>query len=82
MKFQLAYAVYVITDFPDQKSILWWYMLEDLVLNHDPVRFRYAEKDYNIKTTDSADKEAVYGMIREVLLSVPLEQIEEALTTT
>lgn len=78
-KYQLPYAVYVITDFPDRKSILWWYMIEHLVLHNDPVEFQYAEKDYNIRTTDSADKEAAYGMIREILVSLSPEQMEEAL---
>ncbi len=76
-KFQLPYAVYVITDFPDRKSILWWYMLEDLVLKQDPVRFSYGGKDYTVPTTTSADKEAAYDTIRALLLSVPSEQVGE-----
>ncbi len=78
-KFQLPYAVYVITDFPDRKSILWWYMLEDLVLEHDPVRFSYGDKDYIVPTTTSADKEAAYDTIRALLLSVSSEQVEEVI---
>ena len=31
-KYQLPFGVYVVTDFPDRETILWWYMLEDLVL--------------------------------------------------
>lgn len=78
-KYQFPYAVYVITDFPDQKSVLWWYMLEDLVLKHDPVQFRFAGKDYNIKTTGPEDKEAAYDTIRRIILSVPQEQMAGAL---
>jgi len=78
-KFQLPYAVYVITDFPDRKSILWWYMLEDLVLEHDPVRFSYGGQQYTVATTTSADKEAAYDTIRALLLSVPSEQVEEVI---
>ena len=78
-KYQLPYAVYVITDFPDRKSILWWYMLEDLVLQHDPVQFCYQEKNYTIPTTGSADKETAYDTIRALLLSVPSEQVEEVI---
>lgn len=78
-KYQLPYAVYVITDFPDRKSILWWYMLEDLVLQHDPVRFCYLNRTYTLATTGSADREAAYNTIRELLLSVPSEQMEEVI---
>jgi len=78
-KYHAPYAVYVITAFPDRESILWWYMLEDLVLNHDHVQFCYQKKDYNIKTTSPADKEGAYGAIRELFLSVPQEQIGEVI---
>lgn len=78
-KYQLPYAVYVITAFPDRESILWWYMLEDLILGHDPVQFCYQKKDYNINTTSPADKESAYGVIRELLLFVPQEQMGEVI---
>jgi len=78
-KYQLPYGVYVITDFPDRKNTLWWYMLEDLVLQHDPVRFSYGGQQHTVPTTTSADKEAAYDTIRTILLSVPSEQAEEVI---
>ena len=76
-KYQLPYAVYVITDFPDRKSTLWWYMLEDLVLSHDHVQFSYRKKEHTIKTASFADKEAAYSSIRKLLLSAPPGEMEE-----
>jgi peptidoglycan/xylan/chitin deacetylase (PgdA/CDA1 family) len=78
-RYQLPYAVYVVTDFPDRKSILWWYMLEDLVLHHDSVRFCYREKDYTFTTIHPADRETAYTAIRELILSVPREQAGEVI---
>ncbi len=78
-KYRLPYAVYVVTDFPDRQSVLWWYMLEDLVLNYDSVKFSYSEREYTFKTISPADKELAYGLIREILLSVSQEKMEEVL---
>jgi peptidoglycan/xylan/chitin deacetylase (PgdA/CDA1 family) len=68
-RYQLPYAVYVISDFPDRKSILWWYMLEDLVLSQDRIRFRCCNKDYTFNTTGQANKESGYAAIRELFLA-------------
>ena len=32
-KHQVPFAVFVATDFPDKKAVLWWYVLEELILN-------------------------------------------------
>jgi len=75
-KYKLPYAVYVISDFPDRKSILWWYMLEDLVLQHDPVQFQYQDKAYTLPTSEAADKEAAYDAVRDLVMSVPADEVE------
>jgi len=79
MKYQLPYAVYVVSDFPDRKSVLWWYMLEDLVLQHNALSFRYAEQDFSFKTRNATEKEAAYAKIRELILSGPQDQMTEVL---
>lgn len=68
-KYHAPFAVYVVTDFPDEQQLLWWYMLEDLVLEHDIVRFYWQEKEYVFATSSHADKESAYGIIRELILS-------------
>ena len=36
---QVPFAIFVATDFIDQKTILWWDVLEDLVLHNDIIQF-------------------------------------------
>ena len=76
-QYRLPYAVYVISDFPDRKCILWWYMLEDLVLARDHIQFSYHEQVYSFKTTGQANKESAYGAIRELFLAVPSGGMDE-----
>lgn len=78
-KYHVPYAVYVVTAFPDRELSLWWYMVEDLVLEHDPVQFCYKKKDYFFTTTSHVEKEAAYTCIRELILSVPQEQVGEVI---
>lgn len=78
-KYRCPYCVYVTTDFPDRKSILWWYMLEDLVLENDPIRFSYQGKAYFYKTTNPDDREKAFSVIREFLISVSPEKKAEAI---
>ena len=34
-KHNVPFTIFVTTDFPDRKAVLWWYELEDLLLTHD-----------------------------------------------
>ncbi len=76
-KYNAPFAVYVVTDFPDEQQILWWYMLEDLVLEHESVRFCWQEKEYLFSTSSHADKESAYGTIRELILSQSRDGLSE-----
>lgn len=36
-KYNVPYTIFVTTDFPDRKALLWWYELEDLLLKNESV---------------------------------------------
>ena len=36
-KHNVPYTIFVTTDFPDKKAVLWWYELEDLLLSNESV---------------------------------------------
>lgn len=37
-KYQIPFAIFVATDFPDKKAVLWWYTIEELILNSTEIR--------------------------------------------
>ena len=47
----VPYTIFVATDFPDKKAVLWWYELEDLLLNNKSVTLSngisYPSSNYN-----------------------------------
>ena len=34
----VPFCIFVATDFPDKKAILWWYSIEDLILSNDTIQ--------------------------------------------
>lgn len=42
-KYQVPFAIFVTTDFPDYKARLWWYEIEDLILSKSELRLGNGE---------------------------------------
>ncbi len=73
------FAVYVITSFADQTALLWWYMIEDLLLNSKGrVEFTLNHRRHYIPTSTMEEKEAAYNLIRDMLMAIPQDQISLA----
>ena len=75
-KHDVPYTIFVTTDFPDQKAVLWWYELEDLLLAHDSLTLSngvsYPARTYQEKC-DSFLK------IREEILKLNQKDLENEL---
>jgi peptidoglycan/xylan/chitin deacetylase (PgdA/CDA1 family) len=48
-KYNVPFTIYISTSFPEMTAILWWYVLEDIVINNDKVILSNNE-DYLCKT--------------------------------
>ena len=64
-KHQVPFAIFVATDFPDKKAILWWYVIEKLILNNTEVILSDGSK-YSCKTFQ--EKWDAFRYIREKIL--------------
>ncbi len=74
-KYDAPFAVYVVTTFADRSAVLWWYMLEDLVLNHDVLDIRIRGRDYSFECAGHDRKEDVFNRIRSVLMELPQTEL-------
>lgn len=60
-KYNCPFAIYVATDFPDGKALLWWYVLEDILLKNKQIKLG----DGSEYLCDSFDlKNQVFNTIR------------------
>ena len=72
---QVPFAIFVATDFIDKKAILWWDILEDLILENDSVIF--GGEKYQCQTFQ--EKWDVFRILREKILLFDQTEIEKEL---
>ena len=75
-KYNVPFAIYITTSFPQKEAILWWYVLEDLILANDSLEL------YDGKTYECAlkgQKEDVFLEIREIILGFKKENFLNSL---
>jgi peptidoglycan/xylan/chitin deacetylase (PgdA/CDA1 family) len=72
---QVPFAIFVATDFIDKKTILWWDILEDLILKNDSVIF--GGDKYQCQTFQ--EKWDVFRILREKILLFDQTKIKEKL---
>ncbi len=67
-KHQVPFTIYVTTCFPDNTAIIWWYLLEDLILERDRIDVRDGGRENAITCETWNQKETVFMEIRSILL--------------
>ena len=75
-KYNVPFAIYVTTSFPEHEAILWWYVLEDLILSHESLKL-CNRKTYECKS--KKQKENVFLEIRKIILSFKKENFLDSL---
>ena len=73
-QYEVPFAIYVSTNFPDQTAILWWYMLEEFVLAKEQISFQLGGKQHEIPCSNQEEKEAAFAQLRQIILSEPDQQ--------
>ncbi len=70
-KHRIPFTLYVTTGFPDAHAILWWYLLEDLLLRQEFLMINdgFTQKEFFCPTM--AQKEAAFYCIRTMIMNAP-----------
>ena len=72
---QVPFTIFVATDFIDQKTILWWDILEDLILKNDSIQV--GGKEYRCRTFQ--EKWDVFRLLRKIILCIAPKKLKDAL---
>ena len=72
---QVPFAVFVATDFIDKKAILWWDILEEIILKNDSIIFE--ENQYKCHTFQ--EKWDVFRIIRKKILLFDQTKLDKEL---
>ncbi len=75
-KHNCPFAIYVTTDFPDGKGLLWWYILENILLNEEKLTLSDGTT-YHCKSL--VEKNEVFRQIRDKVFSVQSDNMQETI---
>lgn len=68
-KYNAPFALFLATGYPDHKIILWWYLLENLVLNNNRIEFKEDGEIYLYDTLTNDEKAVAFTNIRRHIMN-------------
>ena len=66
-KYEIPFTVYITTGIPNKTAILWWYILEDMILNMNTVQFSWNNEKHIYHTRTSDEKEKAFEVIQSFI---------------
>lgn len=63
-KHKIPFTVYVTTGIPNKTAILWWFVLEDTLLNLDAIQFSWNDEKYSYNCRTPDEKEKTFEIIQ------------------
>jgi len=66
-KYEIPFTVYIATGIPNRTAILWWYILEDMLLNMNVVQFGWNGKKYFYNSRNTNEKEKTFKLIQNFI---------------
>jgi peptidoglycan/xylan/chitin deacetylase (PgdA/CDA1 family) len=69
-KWNIPFTIYVTTSFPENNAILWWYMLEKIVLKNNSISFPQNGNNFlTFDCTSTTKKESAFNAIRKEIMA-------------
>lgn len=75
-KHEVPFAVYVTSSLPEKRALLWWYVLEDILLANDSILLGNGKR---FDCASKFDKVTVFMKIRESIIKMEKEDYENRL---
>jgi peptidoglycan/xylan/chitin deacetylase (PgdA/CDA1 family) len=66
-KHGIPFVIYVTTSFPDDHAVVWWYMIEDLILNNDRINYSFESTRLNLECSTYRQKESAFTTLRNII---------------
>ena len=76
-KHAVPFTIYVATHLPDGEAVLWWYLLEDLVLRENQIEFKFNGREYQYFCSSFWEKEQTYQDIHSLILNNPPDTLNQ-----
>ena len=73
-KLNIPFTIYVTNCYPNKTAKLWWYMLEDILLENENIQFTHNNKSYKFKAKKKYQKDVSFEEIRGVIINASTEK--------
>jgi peptidoglycan/xylan/chitin deacetylase (PgdA/CDA1 family) len=73
----IPFTINVSTCFPERTAIIWWYLLEDLILDREHLTFEYEGNIYDFNCGAEESKSQTYAALRKLFKFANVQQREE-----
>ena len=67
-EYNVPFTIFLTTGYPDHTVVLWWYLLEDLVLNNTKIKFSDGIASFTFDAFTPDDKFMAYRKIRQYFI--------------
>lgn len=76
-KHQIPFTIYLTTSFPDETAVLWWYFLEDTILDKSSLSFSYGGSNYHHDLFNMSAKQKAFDSIRRFIINSSPFEVKE-----
>ncbi len=77
-KYNVPFCIFISTNFIDKKAILWWFDIEDLIINNNKIIFN----DRQLICKTRQQKWDTFRTIREYIINIEQNDMVQALNTS
>jgi peptidoglycan/xylan/chitin deacetylase (PgdA/CDA1 family) len=75
-KHGIPFTIYVATNMPDGNALLWWYLLEELIVKNSKIILNSVSGPLTYYTRTTKEKEIVFNEIRKLFASANKPQLD------
>ncbi len=72
----IPFTIYVTSSFPDQKAVVWWYILEDMMNEDRIVEFEFRGIPFRFDTSNPGEKELFGRKTRNLMKAASPEDLK------
>ncbi|MBN2350557.1 MAG: polysaccharide deacetylase family protein [Bacteroidales bacterium] len=70
-KHNVPFAIYITTSFPENTAIIWWYFLEEYLVNNNSINFSDNDNNYSYDLSTFKEKLKAFFEIRSLFIQKP-----------
>jgi peptidoglycan/xylan/chitin deacetylase (PgdA/CDA1 family) len=79
-KHNVPFIIYVTSSFPDNQAIIWWYIIEDIILKNNTIQYDFPVGSVNIKNIRNHKKERTFLRLRNLIKRLHDKNLEAELS--